>query len=265
MTHRPIRFLQAFALALAALGVAAAAPPATAQQAQKLESLIQEQVAADRTASAAQDRVDEISDETRELLTQYRQFVSETKNLRAYTEQLGVQVQSQQEEMEFVNQQLEELEVTSREVQPLMQKMLDTLDHFVQLDLPFQLEERRKRVESLKEMMGRADVSVSEKYRRIIEAYQIETEYGHTLEAYQDELGQDRGARTVRFLRIGRVALLYQTMDEEETGYWDAAKKAWVVDDSYRSAVKHGFEVADKVGAPDLLIAPMPAPVESRS
>jgi hypothetical protein len=114
-------------------------------------------------------------------------------------------------------------------------------------------------------MMSRADVSVSEKYRRIIEAYQIETEYGHTLEAYQGDLEEGDEVRTVRFLRIGRVALLYQTMDGEETGYWDANRKAWVVDDSYRSAVKHGFEVADKVGAPDLLRAPVPAPAESQS
>jgi hypothetical protein len=110
-------------------------------------------------------------------------------------------------------------------------------------------------------MMKSADVTISEKYRRIVEAYQIEIEYGRTLEAYQGELGQGAEARTVRFLRIGRVALLYQTPDARETGYWDAGQKQWVTDDSYRAAVKRGFAVADKVGAPDLLIAPVPAPV----
>jgi hypothetical protein len=114
-------------------------------------------------------------------------------------------------------------------------------------------------------MMGRADVSISEKYRRILEAYQIETEYGRTLEAYQGELGSGEGARTVRFLRLGRIALLYQTMDGKETGYWNASTKAWVVDDSYRGAVRHGFAVADKAGAPDLLIAPVPAPVAAKA
>jgi len=160
-----------------------------------------------------------------------------------------------------VQKQLAEIDVTAREVMPLMQRMLETLDRFVELDVPFQLEERRKRVASLHEMMGRADVSISEKYRRLIEAYQIETEYGRTLEAYQAELGEGESAKTVRFLRMGRVALMYQTMDGKETGYWDAAQKKWIVDDSYRSAVKHGFDVADKVGAPDLLTAPVPAPV----
>jgi hypothetical protein len=166
-----------------------------------------------------------------------------------------------------VKQHLVEIERTAQSVLPLMEKMLDTLERFVALDVPFLLEERNKRVSSLRDAMGRADVTISEKYRRILEAYQIEGDYGRTLEAYQGELADgDAGAkRTVRFLRVGRVALLYQTLDGEETGYWDAAGRRWVRDDSYRSAVRTGFEIADKSRAPDLFEAPIPAPTEARS
>ena len=252
-------------VAAALFGIASwHAASATAADPQKtIEPAIREQIATDQAAVASQQQLNELSDETRELLLKYRQYLTEAKNLGEYMKQLSVQVQSQTDEMKFVQKQLEEIEVTAREVMPLMQKMLDTLDRFVQLDLPFQPEERRKRVDSLKQVMGRADVSISEKYRRIIEADQIETEYGRTLEAYQGELGEGDAARTVRFLRIGRIALLFQTLDGKETGYWDTARKSWVVDDSYRSAVKHGFDVADKVGAPDLLRAPIPAPVSA--
>jgi hypothetical protein len=242
-----------------ALGLASAA---LADEPRKtLEPVLKEQVAADKAATASQSRVNELSEETRAALLQYRQYLEETKSLEKYAAQLGAQVKSQEEELAFTQQQLVEIETTTREVLPLMEKMLATLDAFVTLDVPFQLDERRKRVDGLKAMMGRADVTVSEKYRRIIEAYQIETDYGRTLETYQAELGDGEGARTVRFLRLGRVALLYQTLDAEETGYWDAQQKKWVVDDSYRNAVKKGFAVADKAGAPDLLEAPVPAPV----
>jgi hypothetical protein len=243
----------------------AAAPAGAADPAeQAIEPALQEQIATDRDAAASQKRVDETSDATRDLLLQYRQVLTETESLREYTAQLEQQVKSQQSEIEYVQKQLLEIEATQRDVLPLMQRMLDTLARFVELDVPFQLEERARRIAGLQEMMTKADVTVSEKYRRIIEAYQIETEYGRTLEAYQGRLpGADE--RTVRFLRLGRVALLYQTLDGAETGYWDAASQKWVVDDSYRQAVAKGFAVAEKAGAPDLLEAPIPAPTDEKS
>jgi hypothetical protein len=252
-----------FAAALALAAPWSAGPLLAAEPA--IEPAMREQMAADRDAIASQGRVNELSDETSDLLLEYRQMLSETQSLERYADQLATQVQSQTDEIEFVRGQMVEIETTAREVLPLMQRMLDTLERFVELDLPFQLDERRKRVAGLEEVMNRADVTISEKYRRIVEAYQIEMEYGRTLEAYQGDLGEGEPVRTVRFLRIGRVALLYQTLDGAETGYWDAEQARWVTDDSYRSAVKHGFEVADKVGAPDLLRAPVAAPTESPS
>jgi hypothetical protein len=109
--------------------------------------------------------------------------------------------------------------------------------------------------------MQRADVAISEKYRRILEAYQIELEYGRTLEAYEGSLGE----RTVTFVRLGRISLMYQTQDGQETGYWDAQKKNWVVDNSYGERVRAAIAVARKEGAPDLLQVPVPAPQEVRS
>ncbi len=105
-------------------------------------------------------------------------------------------------------------------------------------------------------MMTRADVSVSEKYRRIVEAYQIEIEYGRTIEAYQGKVGD----KTVDFLRAGRVALMYQTLDGSETGFWDADAKNWKQDGSYEDAIKSGLKVAKKQAAPDFIRLPVHAP-----
>jgi len=257
-----IRSAAAIAVAIAA---GAATLAASAEERRSLAPLLDQQLEGDRAAVASEERVGTLSDETREMLLQYRNYLAETRSLELYSDQLAAQVESQEAEIVLVKQQLVEIEATARDVLPLMQKMLDTLDRFVELDMPFQLEERRKRVAGLRDAMGRADVTVSEKYRRILEAYQIETDYGRTLEAWQGELGEAGGVRTVRFLRVGRVALLYQTLDGEETGYWEAAGGRWVVDDSYRSAVRHGFAIADKSHAPDLLSAPVPAPVGGAS
>jgi hypothetical protein len=265
MSHHASRSVRALAAALLVAAASHATLVAAAEDKKTLEPLIKEQLAADEAAIGSQERINQLSDETRDMLLQYRQYLTETRNLNEYGRQLSTQVESQESEVALVKQQLVEIENTARNVLPLMEKMLDTLDRFVSLDVPFQLAERRKRVASLKDAMGRADVTISEKYRRIIEAYQIEADYGRTLEAYQGELGEGTEARTVRFLRIGRVALLYQTLDGEETGYWNAHQKNWVADDSYRIAVRDGFAIADKSRAPDLLTAPIPAPEEGRS
>lgn len=241
------------------------ADPPSEDEPAKLRTLVAAQARAQEDSAASQGRIDALDDETQKLLAEYRQVKNETESLRTYNKQIEAQIPSQLEEMASFERQLKEVETTSREVLPLMQRMLDTLEQFVKLDLPFLPEERKKRVATLLEMMDKANVTISEKFRRIVEAYQIEMEYGRTLEAYEGKLGEGDDARTVQFLRVGRVALMYQTLDQKETGYWDAEKKAWVSDDSYRSAFAKNLAVAKKLGAPDLLVVPVPAPKKVES
>jgi hypothetical protein len=225
-----------------------------------VERVTNEQAAADKAAAASQAKIDQLADQTQDMLSRYRQALSDTASLKKYNEQLAVQVKSQGERLAGMKQQLVDIENTQRDVLPLMQRMVETLEQFVALDTPFLLEERTKRVENLKQLMGRADVSTSEKYRRILEAYQIETEYGRTLEAYEGKLGEGNDAKTVQFVRIGRVGLMYQTPDGRETGYWDAEAKKWVADDDYEHDAREAIRVAKKQGAPDLLWVPVRAP-----
>ena|SRR5271166_4027225 len=234
-----------------------AAPGARAQT---LELVLNEQVAANKKAAAAQAHVDQLADQTQSLVSKYSQALATNDSLKKYNDQLQLQVNSQKERMAEVQAELGEINNTQQSVLPLMQKMIDTLDQFVQLDVPFLQDERAKRIAGLKQMMTRADVSSSEKYRRILEAYQIETEYGRTIEAYDGKLGEGEQAKNVEFLRIGRVALLYQTPDAKETGYWDTDSKKWVADDSYASDTRQAIRIAKKEGAPDMLWVPVHAP-----
>ena len=252
--------------AIAAVFLALAVWPAGAAEEKKgvaLETIVQAQIAADKDAVESQKRINDLDDKTREMLQKYNLQVAEAQSMNQYSDQLQLQVKDQNEAIASYNKQLVDIEQTAREVMPMMERMLDQIDRFVQLDLPFLLENRRERIQKLKDVMGKADVAISEKYRRIVEAYQIEMDFGRTLEAYDGKLEGDPAGRTVKFLRIGRVGLCYQTLDGAETGYWDREKKAWVVDNSYRRAVKQGFAVATKQGAPELIVAPIPAPQDA--
>ena len=204
---------------------------------------------------SSQKRVDTLAEEGRDLSEQYRTTLRESEGLKLYLQQLRAQRKSQREEMEVIRQESQELDRTNIEIQPLMVRMLGSLEQFVELDVPFLKADRVGRVAKLNEMMPRADVTVSEKYRRIIEAYQIEMEYGRTIEAYRGKLAD----KEVDFLRVGRVGLFYQTPDGKETGYWDREKKDWTADDDYAEGVKEGLKVALKQTSPNLLIVPMPA------
>jgi ribosomal protein L16 Arg81 hydroxylase len=192
--------------------------------------------------------------------------MAEAEQLEEFNRELSAQVDSQQQEIASIQRQLTEIETTNREVQPLMQQMVDTLDRFVALDVPFLIEIRTKRVQGLKDLMPRADVPLSEKYRLILEAYQIELEYGRTLSAYEGRLQGEGGTfRTVEFVQLGRVSLMYRTLDGSETGDWNATEKRWVKDASYADDIEQALRVARGEGAPELLTVPVPAPQEVRS
>jgi hypothetical protein len=203
----------------------------------------------------SQKRVDKLADEKQSLADDYRNTLRESDSLKLYIDQLKAQLKSQQDEMDSIRGEQRNIAQTNIEILPLMQDMLATLGQFVDLDMPFLLDERHERIKKLNDMMPRADVTVSEKFRRIVEAYQVEIDYGRTIESYTASLN----GKDVAFLRVGRVGLLYQTPDGKETGYWDRTKKDWVADNSYADGVHEGLKVARKQTAPDLLIVPVQA------
>jgi hypothetical protein len=246
----------AYCLTVACAG-ALFATPSSAQ----LDRTVNAQVDADRVAAQSQQEINGIRDRTQDAASRYAQFLAEAESLEKFNAQLTEQVESQRAEIASIQQQLVDIETTNREVQPLMQRMVDTLEQFVALDVPFFLEERTTRVQNLKELMARADVAISEKYRRLLEAYQIELEYGRVLEAYEGRLTRGGEEITAEFVHLGRVALMYRTLDGAETGYWDAAQRTWVADESYADDVEEAIRVARQEGAPDLLRVPVPAPV----
>ena len=249
------------ALLTVAIVPALLAAPASAQLNQALTA----QVQADNAAAQSQKTIDDLKDKTQDSAGRYAQAVADAESLERYNAQLQKQVTSQEEEMASIDRQLTEIETTNREVQPLMEQMVETLEQFVKLDVPFLLDERTERVKNLKEIMARADITISEKYRRILEAYQIELDYGRSLDAYEGRLGTGADARTVEFVRLGRISLMYRTLDGSEVGYWDQTKRDWVQDQSYADAVEQALRVARKQGAPELLTVPVPAPQEVRS
>jgi TolA-binding protein len=211
-----------------------------------------------REAAQAQEQINRVDEETQTLVEQFRRTISESDSLRIYNNQMQAIVNNQEAEIISINEQLDGLERTNREVVPLMIDMAGRLGQLVRADLPFRLEERTRRADSLVNMLDDANITTSEKYRLILEAYQAEIEYGQTTEAYQAALPD---GQQVEFLRIGRTLLYYQSLDGRNTGWWNPANRQFQpLGDRYRQSVSDGLAIARNQVAPDLIRLPVPAP-----
>ncbi len=230
-----------------------------------IEAVVNMEKVENAKSRESQKRIDKIDDETDAMAAEYRSVIDQIESLRVYNAQLEKLIDSQNEELASLDDQIANVTVIGREVTPLMLRMVDALESFIELDVPLLLNERTKRLTDLRELMDRADIADSEKYRRIMEAYQIENEYGRTIESYQETLNMGGEERTLEFLRVGRIALMYQTLDGTEVGAWDQGQQAWVqLPPDYSESIRQGIRIARKQLAPDMIRLPVLAPKEAR-
>lgn len=231
------------------------------QAADQLENAIESRLVAQQEARRSQDKIDSIADETRSLLEKYRLAIRRTDSLKAYNSQLRNSIENQKNELASIQRQLENIDETRRSITPLLARMVTVLEQTVSLDMPFLMEERNNRLNSIKNMMEQPDVPIPEKYRRIMEAYQIEIEYGRTIEAYTNDIEIDGTTQTVNILKVGRIILAYQTLDERSCGVWDTGSKSWRrLPDDYNHSISQGLSIANNQSPPDLFNMPVRMP-----
>ncbi len=233
----------------------------SALAAQSLGTVLAADIKKMQANEASQKRVETIVGQTENLENQFRQITKETDGLGVYIELLQSQVDNQQREIDGLDGATDRIAVLQRQVIPQMKKMIDALGQFIELDVPFLKEERTRRVARLDALLGRSDVSVAEKFRSVVEAYKIESQFGRSIESYKGKVDDSGVERDVEFLRIGRIGLYWQTGDASVTKGWDQAQGGWVdLGNEYRSAVRTGLQIADEKRAPELLLLPIPAP-----
>ena len=223
-----------------------------------LEQALSESEKLSQTAQSSQKRIESLDDASQAMLEEYSSTLAKAKALEGYNQQVGELIAAQHQELVSYQQQLDELLETEAAVMPQMRRMVEVLAEFIAADVPFLPLERADRLAALQELMPRADVSMAEKYRRILEAYQIESDYGYTLEAWRGELGEGAEQRSVEFLRLGRVMLYYQTPNGQESGYWNAKTQSWqALDSSVRRPLQKAIAIARQQKTADWLELPI--------
>ncbi len=210
-------------------------------------------------AQQSQERINNIVEGTRSLEDQYRAINKEIDGLKVYNRLMRAQVEGQEATLEDISLSMDRVDVINRQIFPLMERMIDGLEQSIELDVPFLMVERRKRIADLKDIMERSDVSVAEKFRKVMEAYQIENDFGNSSEYYQESLTIDGETRSFNMLRIGRIGLYFQSDDTKITGRWNNQTKQFERDDSARNEVRKGLRMARQLIAPELIVIPVEA------
>lgn len=213
-------------------------------------------------AQASQKRIDKIAEETTSLLQDFKVVNKQIDGLRVYNRQLEKQLADQLAVINELEESIDNVTVIERQIQPLILRMLDGLEQFIELDMPFKLEERLANLEEAKNNMDRSDITVAEKFRQVLELYNFEMEYARKIDSYSDTLNVGGQERQVNVLQVGRIALLAQTKDSDISLAYDKEQKAWVEIDAgdYRRAIMNGLKIAKQQATTDIMTMPIPAP-----
>jgi len=228
--------------------------------AQSVDQVLQADLRRLSLAQASQERINTVVEGTRSLADQYRSVNKEIDGLKVYNRLMTAQTNGQQATLDDISLSMDQVDVINRQIFPLMERMIDGIGQSIALDIPFLMGERRDRVDKLKDIMQRSDVSVAEKFRKVMEAYQIENDYGSSSETYRQSLEIEGTVRDYNMLRIGRIGLYFQSDDSRITGTWDSDAGSYVIlGNEHRNEIKKGIRMAKDLIAPELLLLPVPA------
>lgn len=242
--------------------VIAAGAPAYAQ----FSTALNESEATAKEAQASQQRVEQLDDQTTQMINQYRANLKQLEAATRYNASLNRNIINQQRQAERLRADIDNVSGLQRGMQPLMEDMLATLGEIVAADLPFLMQERQDRVARLNSTMSDTSISAAQRYRLIVEAYQIEAEYGRTIGWYEGSIDDGGELRTGEVLRVGRIALIFKTGDDSVLKIYDKKSGGWInLDKSYLPDVRTGLRMAKEQTAPALLPVPVPAPTKNAS
>lgn len=246
-------------LAILMLGAISGVQASALSDARTIESTM------NQASVKSQKKIDSSAEAALSMTAEIEQLQEETENLRVYRDHLANLVASQDRESHSLSDQIQGIKETRQGVVPLMYRMLDSLKTSVTNDKPIRKEQRLARIGKLEAMMVQADISDAEKYRRILEAYQIEMDYGTKMGIYQGQIAVDSDTIEVDMLYLGRISLIARSLDGTQFWAWNDNETRWQgVGSDYSKDINKAFAIASKQAAPSLLTLPVSVSVESK-
>src|SRR5690606_23547127 len=142
----------------------------------KVDDIVSGEKTTIQQAAQSQQRINRISDTTRQAFQDYQLELKRIEDLQVYNLQMEQQIQRQRDNIATTRQSIQDVAIVERQITPLLARMIESLGQFIQLDLPFLRDERQERVQFLQNTLERSDVTLAEKFRQVLDAYAIEVE-----------------------------------------------------------------------------------------
>lgn len=223
-----------------------------------VDQAIDTQVSSSAESIKLQEKINQLDEESKRVYFEYKDTLNEYKSLKNYDDQLSKIVDQQIQEIKNIEEQIESLDDINIDILPLLKRMVESLSKFVSIDIPFLINERKKRVDDLDQLISRADVTTAEKFRKIFETYQLEADFGRTIESYNGYIEIDNDNKAVEYFRLGRLGLFYRTLDGKETGFWDNTQKKWEhKGSSLDNDIKLALDIANRQSPPNFISLPL--------
>jgi hypothetical protein len=241
------------ALAAVLLGPAPARAQSalTAKQADAaLQSAAAEQAGAQAEAERWTRESEELSAEERELAIREEWLGYQVAKHEAY-------IAREREAIEALRQRREAFAVVRRELEPLLDSLLERLELAVADDLPFLPRERAARLDALRAALDDYELPLQEKLRRTLEALRVEAGYGGQVEVTDEAVVLGGAQARARVLRLGRLGL-YCLLPDGRGGMFDAQSGTWQELSGERGAqVAEALEITARRQVVDLVSLPV--------
>ena len=213
----------------------------------------------------------------------YRELLDAIAATKVSLAQQELFVAQQKEKIKSLENQLNGLDEWKASIEPMLGKMTTSIANQVKSDYPFEMDRRGPRIAALQNTIADSATSVGDKYRKALNVYKLEVNYGQSMEAKKgnhpinptirvgDEKWEkedngkiklDKNGNKIEifdgsYLRYGRLAYVYLQADSSEALRYDLQKKEWVkIPKSKIADIRRAVKMASGEAAPNVVKVP---------
>jgi hypothetical protein len=227
-------------------------PAATAEQAEKD---VRGAVEVRRRTQAGED---DWAAERRKMLAAFEALEAARERELNRKETLSARLAEKASSIAAMEDELAALAAVDARLQPWLEQTVERLAEQVRRDLPFLADERRRRIEALRQAVSAPENGSGEKFRRLMEALMVEAEYGSLVEVRRRKIDLEGRAMVADVLRLGRLAYFCQAPDRSASAFYDPVEKRWTrLAKAHDGEIRRAIEMGAKRRSVELLFLPL--------